>query len=391
VKAVKRIYLDHAATTPLDKRVLEEMLPFFSKRFGNASSLHSFGKEAREAIEKAREKIARAINAKPEEIIFNSGGTEGDNTALKGTALLNRKKGNHIITTGIEHHAVLHAAQWLESAGFSVTTLKTDGEGFIDLGQLERAIGDKTILVSVMHANNEIGTILPIREIGRICMEKGVVFHTDAVQSLGKEKVDVKKMNVGLLSASAHKFYGPKGVGFLYKEEGTKLMPLVHGGGHERGLRSGTENTPGIVGMGKALELAEKEREDEAARERKLAKTLVGELLEIKHSSLNGPPVGRKRLSNNVNMRFGFVEGESMVLMLDSRGIACSTGSACSTKELAPSHVLTAIGLTRVEAHGSMRFTLGKSNTGEDIAFVAEQMRIIVKKLREISPMREAR
>ena len=386
---MKRIYLDHAATTPLDEKVLQEMAPFFSEKYGNASSLHSFGREAREAVEQARETVARAINAEPGEIIFNSGGTEGDNTAIQEIAYPNRKKGKHIVTTKIEHHAVERSCKFLEKDGFSVTYLGVDEKGFIDLAKLEEAVGEETILVSVMHANNEIGTIEPIAEIGKICREKEVYFHTDAVQSVGKEKIDVKAMNIDLLSASGHKFYGPKGVGFLYVRKGTKMHPLLQGGGHEKGLRSGTENVAGIVGLARALEIAEAEREAEAARERALAKGLVKKGLGIENSWTNGPAIGKTRLSNNVNIGFDFVEGESMVLMLDDAGIACSTGSACSTKDLSPSHVLLAIGLKPWQAHGSMRFTLGRSTSEKDLNYTVEKLEGIVAKLREISPLRK--
>jgi cysteine desulfurase len=386
---MRRIYLDHAATTPLDGRVLNAMLPYFSGKFGNASSLHSFGREAREAIEKSREVVAKIIGAKAGEIVFKSGGTEGDNTALKGIALSNRRKGNHVITSKIEHHAVGHATKQLEKQGFEATFLGVDKEGFISLDGLEKAVGEKTVLLSVMHANNEIGTIEPIAEIGKICRKKGVCFHTDAVQSVGKEKIDVERMGIDLLSASAHKFYGPKGAGFMYIRKGTRIEPLMQGGGHEHGLRSGTENVVGIVGLAKALEIAEREREQEAARERALSKKLAKGTLEIENSWLNGPAVGSKRLSNNVNLGIDFVEGESMVLMLDNAGIACSTGSACSTRDLSPSHVLLAIGLKPWQAHGSLRFTLGRSTAKRDIEYVVEALGKIVSKLRAISPLRK--
>jgi len=384
---MKLIYLDHAATTPLDKRVLKEMQPFFSERFGNASSLHSFGLEAREAVEKSREKIAKAINAEPGEIYFTSGGTESDNIAVQEIAYSNKEKGNHIVTSKIEHHAVENTCKFLEKDGFEVSWLDVDKQGFIDLEDLKSEINDKTILVSVMHANNEIGSIEPVGEIGRICSEKGIYFHTDAVQSVGKEKIDVKKMNIGLLSASGHKFYGPKGVGFLYVKKGSKIAPLVHGGGHEKGLRSGTENVPGVVGMAKALEIAESEREKEGARERQLAKKLVKGALAIENSWLNGPEIGKTRLGNNVNLGLDFVEGESMVLMLSDKGIGVSTGSACSTKSLEPSHVLRAIGLPHVKCHGSLRFTMGRSTREKDIDYVLETLPKIVARLREISPL----
>ncbi len=384
---MKQVYLDHAATTPLDKRVLDAMKPYFSEKFGNASSLHSFGTDAMEAIEKARESIAKVINAKSEEIVFTSGGTESDNLALQEIGYSNRGKGNHIITTKIEHHAVENTCKFLEKDGFEVTWLDVDKEGFVDLNELEKSITGKTILVSVMHANNEIGTIEPVAEIGKICKSKGVYFHTDTVQSLGKEKIDVEAMNIDLLSASAHKFYGPKGIGFLYVRKGTKINPLMQGGIHEKGLRPGTENVPGIVGMEKALNLAEKEMEKENIKERKLAKKIVEGVLKIENSWINGPPVGKKRLSNNINLGFDFVEGESMVLMLSDKGIAASTGSACSTKSLKPSHVLRAIGLQLVKCHGSLRVSLGKGTSAKDINYFLQELKPIVKRLREISPL----
>jgi len=385
--AMKRIYLDHAATTPLDERVLKAMRPFFWQKFGNASSVHSFGTEAREAIEKSRRLVAKAIGARPEEIYFTSGGTESDNIAVQEIAYTNRERGKHIVTSAIEHHAVGETCEFLEKDGFTVSRIGVDKHGFVDMGGLEKAVGKKTTLVSVMHANNEIGTIEPIAEIGKICAEKGAYFHTDAVQSVGKEKIDVRKMNIDLLSSSAHKFYGPKGAGFLFVKEGTEIHPLMHGGGHERGLRSGTENVPGIVGTAAALQIAEKEMEKEAARERALAKKLANGALLIENSWINGPPIGGKRLSNNVNIGIDFVEGESMVLMLSDKGIAASTGSACSSKSLEPSHVLRAIGLPHVKCHGSLRFTLGRGTVAKDIDYVLSALPGIVGKLRAISPL----
>jgi len=382
---MKRIYLDHAATTPVDKRVLKEMQPYFSQRFGNASSLHLFGQEAKEAMEKARERIAKAINARADEIYFTSGGTESDNIALQETAYPNRKKGNHLITTKIEHHAVLHTCRFLEKDGFDVTYIGVNKDGFVDLNELEKAVNEKTILVSVMHANNEIGTVQPIKEIGELCKSKGVLFHTDAVQTVGKEQIDVQKMNIDLLSASAHKFYGPKGVGFLYARQGTKIHPLMHGGGQEKGLRSGTENVAGIVGMAEALKIALKEMLQENARERKLRNKLVKGCLRIDNSWLNG--TAEPRIAGNANLGFDFVEGESMVLMLSDKGIAASTGSACSTRDLEPSHVLRALGLPHVKCHGSLRFTLGRSTTAKEIDYVLKVLPPIVEKLRSISPL----
>jgi len=385
VQGMKHIYLDHAATTPVDRRVLKEMQPYFSEKFGNPSSLHLFGQEAKEAMEKARERIAKAINARADEIYFTSGGTESDNIALQETAYPNRKKGNHLITTKIEHHAVLHTCRFLEKDGFDVTYIGVNKDGFVDLNELEKAVNEKTILVSVMHANNEIGTVQPIKEIGELCKSKGVLFHTDAVQTVGKEQIDVQKMNIDLLSASAHKFYGPKGVGFLYARQGTKIHPLMHGGGQEKGLRSGTENVAGIVGMAEALKIALKEMLQENARERKLRNKLVKGCLRIDNSWLNG--TAEPRIAGNANLGFDFVEGESMVLMLSDKGIAASTGSACSTRDLEPSHVLRALGLPHVKCHGSLRFTLGRSTTAKEIDYVLKVLPPIVEKLRSISPL----
>ncbi len=381
----RRIYLDHAATTPLDKRVLKEMEPFFSERLGNAGSLHSFGQEAREAVEKAREDIAKAINAGQEEIYFTSGGTESDNIALQGVMKANREKGKGLVTSAFEHHAVLHTAQHLEKKGFDVNFLPVTKEGFVELSEVEKALHKETVLVSIMHANNEIGTVQPVKEIGEMCRERGVLFHSDAVQTVGKEKIDVQKMGIDLLSASAHKFYGPKGVGFLYKRAGVKAEPIAFGGGHEKGLRSGTENTPGIVGMASALKLAVKEMAEDNARERKLRNKLIDGCLEIKDGWLNG--AREPRLACNAALGFDFVEGESMVLMLSDKGIAASTGSACSTKSLEPSHVLRAIGLPHVKCHGSLRFTLGRNTSAKDIDYVLQELPKIVQRLRKISPL----
>ncbi|MFH1586791.1 MAG: cysteine desulfurase NifS [Candidatus Diapherotrites archaeon] len=383
---MKRIYMDHAATSPVDAEVLEAMKPFFSEKFGNSSSLHSFGKEAKGGLDWARGKVAEAINAKPKEIIFTSGGTESDNLALKGIAYAYREKGNHIITTKIEHHAVLHTCEFLEKHGFDVTYLGVDKHGFIDLDELNNAITEKTILVSVMHANNEIGTIEPVEEIGKICRGKGVKFHTDAVQTAGKVPIDVEKMNIDALSISGHKIYGPKGVGALYLRSGTMLEPQILGGGHEFGKRSGTENIAGIVGLGKAMELAVKRMDKEAVRLALLQDKLSDKIQErIDGVKLNGHP--EKRLPGNANFSFDFIEGEGLITHLDLEGIAASTGSACSTKSLEPSHVLTAIGLSHVQAHGSLRISLGKGNTEEDIDYLVEVLPPIIEKLREMSPL----
>ncbi|EFK96042.1 aminotransferase, class V [sediment metagenome] len=390
---MKNIYLDHAATTPVAKEVLEEMMPYFSEKYGNASSLHSFGQEAKKGLEAAREKVAKLINADPEEIVFTSGGTESDNLALNGVGfqLLGslRKEGKkpHIITTRIEHPAILEACKHLEETGyFDVTYLKVDRQGSVDPKEVEKAIRKETILVSVMHANNEIGTIEPIEEIAAVCRKRNVLFHTDAVQTLGKVPIDVKKMGIDLLSASSHKIYGPKGVGCLFVRRGVKLASQQHGGGHERGLRSGTENVAGIVGFGKACETAGKEMAKESAREKGLSDRLIKGVLAIPHTQLNGHP--ERRLPGNANFSFSFIEGESLLLRLDARGIAGSTGSACSTRKLAPSHVLTAIGMKIEETHGSLRLTLGRQNTKEDIDYAVKAIGEEVGALREMSPFK---
>jgi cysteine desulfurase len=382
---MKRIYLDHSATTPLDKEVFEQMKPYFSSKFGNASSLHSFGREAYEAVENAREKVAKALNCKPTEVFFTSGGTEADNWALKGTALA-KKEGRHIITSSIEHHAVLHTCQYLEKNGYRVTYLPVDKYGFVKPADVEDAIRKDTFIISIMHANNEIGTIEPIEEIGKIAREEGVYFHTDGVQSFCKIPTDVQKLNVDMFSISAHKFYGPKGIGALYIREGTKIEPLLHGGGHERGMRSGTENVPGIVGFGAASELGSKRMKTDSEKMISVRDRLIKETLKIKDSWLNGHPV--KRLPNNAHFCFGLIEGESLILYLDEKGIAASTGSACSSKSLEPSHVLLRIGLKHEEAHGSLRITLGRENTKEEIEYVIKVLPEIVDKLRAISPFK---
>ena len=380
-----RIYMDHAATTPVDKEVIQTMLPYFDKKFGNASSLHQFGQEAKEALENNRETVAKLINAEPREVIFTSGGTESDNWAIKKIAFTNEDRGNHIITSKIEHHAVLESCEFLEKNGFKVTYLPVDKYGLVNPEDIKKAITKNTILVTIMHANNEIGTIEPIEEIGKICKEKGVYFHTDAVQTVGKIPIDVKKMNVDLLSSSSHKLYGPKGVGFLYIKKGTKLSPMIHGGGHEFCLRSGTENIAGIVGFAKACELAQRDMEKRVKHEKKLADRLIRGVSKIPESWLNGHP--EKRLPGNTNFCFKYIEGESLILHLDDKGIAASTGSACSTKSLKPSHVLTAIGLSPVDAHGSLRLTLGKDNTEKEIDYVLDVLPKIVEDLRKISPL----
>ncbi len=380
----KQVYMDHSATTQVDPTVVEAMLPYFSEKFGNPSSMYTIGRQARRAIEEARQKVADLIGAKKEEIIFTGSGTESDNLAIKGIAYKSRTKGNHIITSSIEHHAVLHTCKYLETQGFKVTYLPVSKEGLVNPDDVEKAITSETILITVMHANNEIGTIQPIEAIGKIAREKNVPFHTDAVQTAGKLPINVDALGVNLLSMSAHKIYGPKGVGALYIRKGTFVEPQLHGGGHERNIRSSTENVPGIVGFGKAAELA-KERLPQEAKLANLRDSLIKGVLGIKDSYLNGHPT--RRLPNNANFRFSYIEGESMILNLDMKGVAASTGSACSSTSLEPSHVLLAIGLKPEEAHGSLRLTLGLGNTQEDVDYVVSILPEIVNKLRMISPL----
>jgi len=383
---MRRIYLDHAATTPTRPEVVKAMLPYFTDAFGNPSSIYSYGQEAKGAIEEARTKVAELIGARSEEIIFTSGGTEADNFALEGVAYANERKGNHIITTSIEHHAVMEVGKFLERRGLKITRLPVDKYGLVDPDDVKRAITDKTILISVMHANNQVGTIEPVEEIGKIAREAGVYFHTDAVQTVGHIPVNVDKLKVDLLSIAAHKFYGPKGVGALYVRKGTRLVSLMHGGEQEKRRRAGTENVPAIVGLGKAVELAGQEMGKEAERLAYLRDKLIKGLVEkIDHIRLNGHPT--RRLPNNVNVSVDFVEGESMLLNLDLEGICASTGSACSSASLEPSHVLLALGLSAEQAHGSLRFTLGRENTEADVERVLEVLPGIVAKLRAMSPL----
>jgi cysteine desulfurase len=383
---MRRIYLDHAATTPTHPEVVKAMLPFFSDAFGNPSSIYSYGQEAKGALEEARTRVAEFIGARSEEIVFTSGGTEADNYALKGIAYANEHKGNHVITTSIEHHAVLEACKFLERRGFKITCLPVDRYGLVAPDDVKKAITAKTILISVMHANNEVGTIEPVEEIGEIAREAGVYFHTDAVQTVGHIPVNVDKLKVDLLSTSGHKFYGPKGVGALYVRKGTKLVPLVHGGEHEKRRRAGTENVPGIVGLGKAVQLAGQEIGEEEKRLVYLRDKLIKGLeKKIDRVRLNGHPT--KRLPNNVNVSVDFVEGESMILNLDLEGICASTGSACTSSSLEPSHVLLALGLPPEQAHGSLRFTLGRENTETAVERVLEVLPGIVAKLRAMSPL----
>lgn len=387
---MRMIYLDHAATTPVHPDVLETMLPYFTESFGNPSSIYSYGQEAKAAIEEARGKIAGLIGSRSEEIVFTSGGTEADNYAIKGIASANEPKGNHIITTSIEHHAVMETCLFLGKRGFRVTHVPVDEYGLVDPDEIRKAITDKTILISIMYANNEIGTIEPIAEIGKIARETGICFHTDAVQATGHIPIDVADLNVDLLSMSAHKLYGPKGVGALYIKKGTKITTFLHGGGQERGRRGSTENVPGVVGFGKAAEIAQGEMGEEQTRLAGLRDRLIAGLADrIDDIRLNGHPI--QRLPNSVNVSIKFVEGESMLLNLDLDGIATSTGSACSSGSLEPSHVLLALGLSHEQAHGSIRFTFGRENTQEDVDRVLEVFPPIVAKLRAMSPLVNAR
>ena len=387
---MKRIYMDHAATTPVDTEVLDAMKPYFSQKFGNASSMHGYGQEAKRALDESRTAVAGLIGAKPDDIIFTSGGTESDNLAIKGVVMEANHKSNskwaksHIITSEIEHDAVLLTCKDLEEQGHEVTYLTVDEHGLVDPSDVKKAIQKNTVLVSIMHANNEIGTIQPIAEIGKICKAAGVLFHTDAVQAFGKLPIDVKHMGIDLLSASAHKLYGPKGVGCLFIGAGIKLKQQNMGGGHEQGRRSGTENVAGIVGFAKACELAKKHMDSWSIKETKLRNYLIKELLKIPNSQLNGHP--EKRLQNNVNIAFSGIEGESMVIHLDMNGIAASTGSACSSKSLEPSHVLLSIGLKPQDAHGSLRLSLGKDNSKQDADYLIKTLPGIVNNLRKISP-----
>ncbi len=383
---MRRIYLDYAATTPMHPLVLKAMLPWFTDGFGNPSSIHSFGQEAKGAIEEAREKVARLVGAKSDEIVFTGSGTEADNFAIKGVAYAKEHEGKHIITTAIEHHAVMETCKFLEKRGFKVTYLSVDRDGLVDLGEVKKAITDETILISVMHANNEIGTIEPIQEIARIAKDREICFHTDAVQAVGHLPVDVDELKVDLVSISAHKLCGPKGVGALYIRKGTKIVPFMHGGEQEHGRRASTQNVPGIVGFGKACQLAQKEMGQEKERLETLRDKLINGILNrIDHVHLNGHPT--QRLPNNVNISLEFVEGESILLNLDLVGIAASTGSACSSSVLEASHVLLALGLPHESAHSSLRLSLGQETTEKDIDYVLEKLPQIVNKLRAMSPL----
>lgn len=381
---MRRVYLDHSATTPVRAEVLAVMMPYFSAAFGNASSIHRWGREGRLGVDLGRERVAHLIGAEAREIIFTSGGTEADNLAVRGVAHAYRSKGNHIVTSKIEHHAVLHTCEVLEKEGFQVTYVGCDRYGMVDPKEVRAAITPQTILISVMHGQNEVGTIEPVAEIGKIAKEKGILFHTDAVQSGGKLPININDLNVDLLTLSGHKMYGPKGVGALYLRKGTRVAPLATGGAHERGLRAGTENVTGIVGFGEACYLAEKELPEESARLTALRDRMInGILTSVPDSILNGHPT--MRLPHNVNISVKYVEGESMLLNLDLLGIGASSGSACTSGSLEPSHVLLAMGLTHEVSHGSLRMTLGRSTTEADVDYVVKTLPPIVKRLREMS------
>ena len=383
----RRLYMDYSATTPVKKEVLDEMMPYLTDYFGNASSFHSFGREAKKALDKAREQVASLINAKPSEIYFTAGGTESDNWALQGVAFTHKDKGNHIITSKIEHHGILHTCEYLEkNHGFEITYLDVDSEGKVRLDELEAAIKDTTVLISIMFANNEIGTIQPIAEIGEIAKKHNIIFHTDAVQAAGNIPIDVKDLDVDLISMSSHKIYGPKGIGALYIKTGTKLHTFVHGGAQERRRRAGTENIPSIVGYGKAAEIAKSNMQNHIDNLTSLkAKLIDGILDKIPYTRVNGSI--EDRLPGNVNFSFEFIEGEGILLMLDMLGIAASSGSACTSGSLDPSHVLMAIGLPHEIAHGSLRLSIGDFTTEEDIDYIIEKLPAVIERLRSMSPL----
>jgi len=384
----KRIYMDHAATTYVNKEVLNEMLPFFTEHFGNPSSVHQFGRDVKKNIDLARDRVAKAIGALPEEIYFTAGGSEADNLAVKGVAYANKSKGNHIITSKIEHPAVIETCEQLEKEGFEVTYLGVDQYGLINPEDVRKAIKENTILISIMYANNEIGTIQPITEIANIAKENKIYFHTDAVQAIGSVRINVKEQNIDMLSLAGHKFYGPKGVGALYIRKGVKLVSILHGGSQERKRRAGTENVPGIIGIGKAIELAYQKFDEHNNRITMLRDKLIKGVMEkVPYTRLNGHP--ERRLPNNANFCFEFIEGESLLLNLDMKGIAGSSGSACSSGSLEPSHVLLAIGLPHEIAHGSLRLSLGEVNTEEDVDYVLQVLPEIVDRLRQMSPLYE--
>jgi len=383
----RRLYMDYSATTPVKKEVLEAMMPYYTTYFGNASSFHQFGREAKEGLEKGRAQVAALVNAEPREIYFTNGGSESDNWALEGTAFARRNKGNHIITSKIEHHAILHTCEYLEKVhGFEVTYLDVDAEGKVDLDQLKSVISDNTILVSIMYANNEVGTIQPIKEITKIAHQYGALMHTDAVQASGNIPVDVKDLDVDLMSMSGHKIYGPKGIGALYMKKGVKIHNFLHGGAQERKKRAGTENIPAIVGYGKAAELAKANMEHHVTELTRLREKLLNGIVEtIPHVKINGHRTDR--LPGNANISFEFIEGEGILLLLDQLGIGASSGSACTSGSLDPSHVLMALGLPHELAHGSLRLTVGDFTTEDDIDYILENLPKVIARLRELSPL----
>ena len=384
----RMIYMDNAATTPVNREVYKAMLPYFEEYYGNASSVYRFAGKSTKAVDEARQTIADYLNAKPKEIYFTAGGSEADNWALKATAFALRNKGKHIITTKIEHHAILHTCEYLEGLGFEVTYLNVDKNGLVCIDEVAKAIREDTILISIMFANNEIGTIEPIKEIGALAHEKGIYFHTDAVQAYGHVPIDVNELNIDMLSASAHKINGPKGVGLLYIRENVKIGSFIHGGAQERGKRAGTLNTPGIVGFAKATQVAKDTLNCRADYERELRDYLIKRVLdEIPYTKLNGDKTNR--LTNNVNFSFRFIEGESLLIMLDQKGVCGSSGSACTSGSLDPSHVLLAIGLPHEIAHGSLRLTISDANTKEEVDYVVESLKEIVSRLRSMSPLYE--
>ncbi|MBN1678589.1 MAG: cysteine desulfurase NifS [Candidatus Thermoplasmatota archaeon] len=386
----RSIYFDHSATTSVLPEVADAMRPYFSDKYGNASSLHSFGREARSSIERARASVASLLGCDPSEVFFTSSGTEADNLAISGVATYRGRSKGHIITTAIEHHAVLEPCERLRRLGFDLTLVPVSKDGIVDSGDVERAVRDDTVLISVMMANNEIGTIQPYKEVGSIAASHGIPFHTDAVQAIGKLPINVKADRVDLLSLSAHKFHGPKGVGALYVKKGTEIEPMIRGGGQERGLRSSTENVPGIVGLGVAAEIAKRDRERTCSKMKGLRDKLIEEIPRlVPRAYLNGHPT--KRLVNNAHFRFDFIEGEGLILQLDLKGVAASTGSACSTGSPDPSHVLLAMGISHEQAHGSLRLTLGRDNTEEEVVYLLGVLPEVVSRLREISPFNESR
>ncbi len=382
---MRQVYMDHGSASPVDSRVLEAMMPYFDKDIGNPSSLHSSGRKAKRELENARGQVARLIGASPKSIIFTSCATESNNLALRGAALRYKDKGNHIITTSVEHMSVMNTLKDLQRSGFEVTYIPVDKDGLVNAEQIKNAITEKTILISVMYANGEVGTVQPIKEIGEIASDKKILFHVDGTAAVGKVPVNVENEHIDLLTISSNDMYGLKGVGALYVKQGVRIMPFMLGGGQELGMRSGSENIPGIVGMGKAAELAQKEMLPEGARLIRLRDRLIDSILKMEYTYLTGNRT--KRLPNNASFRFSFIEGESIILQLNDMGITASTGSACSTKTLEPSHVLIAMGLRHEEAHGSLLLTLGKSNTEEDVDYVLESVPKIVAKLRALSPL----